>query len=144
MYPLKNHHQLFISNYKQHQHISHHPSSWKGFKIVGDNLDKTVRPRQQKFDKCTKSLHYFNSMAILDRVDMSKLSDERSAFNYSSFSLESLLPQPEDLAEITANFRVLIGRVLVKHVPALKCLNSVVKQHMNTSTTKRCQASPLW
>ena len=119
----------FQSSYS-HQHTSHHPSSWKGFKVVGDNLDKTVRPRRQRFDERTKSLHYFNSMAILDRVDMSKLSDERSAFNYSSFSLESLLPQPEDLAEITANFRVLIGRVLVKHVPALKCLNSVVKQHI--------------
>lgn len=113
-----------------HQHISHNFFSWKGFKIVGDNLDKTVRPRRQRFDERTKSLHYFNTMAILDRVDMSKFSDERSAFSHSSFSLESLLPQPEDLAEITANFGVLIGRVLVKHVPALKCLNSVVKQHI--------------
>ena len=93
----------FQSSYS-HQHTTHHPSSWKGFKVIGDNLDKTVRPRRQRFDERTKSLHYFNSMAILDRVDMSKLSDERSAFNYSSFSLESLLPHPEDLAEITANF----------------------------------------
>ena len=75
-----------------HQLISHHPFSWKGFKIVGDNLDKTVRPRRQRFDERTKSLHYFNTMAILDRVDMSRFSDERSAFSRSSFSLESLFP----------------------------------------------------
>lgn len=112
------------------QHHSQETTSWKGFKIVGDNLDKTVRPRRQRFDQRTKSLHYFNAMAVQDRVDMSNFSDERSAYDSSSFSLESLLPQPDDLREITANFGILIGRVLVKHVPALKPLDSVVNQHI--------------
>ena len=61
---------------------------------------------------------------------MSAFSDKTSANNYSTFSVELLLPQPDDLKEITADFGILIGRVLVKHVPALKPLSSVVKQHI--------------
>ena len=31
---------------------------WTGFKIVGDNIDKTVHPRHMRSDRQTISLHY--------------------------------------------------------------------------------------
>lgn len=43
------------------------------FKIVGDNIDKTVRPRQETSDSHTKSLHYFHSYAVKDRVGVTML-----------------------------------------------------------------------
>ena len=34
---------------------------WYGFKLVGDNIDKNVRPRHQTLQRQTQSFHYFNS-----------------------------------------------------------------------------------
>ncbi len=41
------------------------------FKIVGDNIDKTIRPREMRSDHQTRSLHYFHSYAVRDRIDIS-------------------------------------------------------------------------
>ena len=46
-------------------------SSWFGFKIVGDNIDKNIHPRHQTIDSRTKSLHYFHAFAALVCVDLS-------------------------------------------------------------------------
>ena len=44
---------------------------WKGFKIVGDNIDKNFRPFYQRMNSQTISLHFFHSVAVLDWVDFS-------------------------------------------------------------------------
>lgn len=49
------------------------------FVIVGDNLDKNVKPRDMRVDYQVQSLHYFNSYAALDRLDVSGLSTETLA-----------------------------------------------------------------
>ena len=46
-------------------------SQLTGFKIVGDNIDKIVRPSNQRVDHQTRSYHYFHSFAVLDRIDLS-------------------------------------------------------------------------
>ena len=50
--------------------------TWQGFKLVGDNLDKTVRRRHQTHDAQTVSMHYFHYYGVLDRIDLSKFSDK--------------------------------------------------------------------
>ena len=51
-------------------------SSWKGFKIVGDNIDKNFRRSFQRVDFIqTRSFHYFHSYAVLDRIDISGYTD---------------------------------------------------------------------
>ena len=50
-------------------------ANWKGFKLVGDNVDKNVKPSLQRFDNKTNSLHYFHYYTILDRLDLSKCSE---------------------------------------------------------------------
>ena len=45
--------------------------SWKGFKIVRDNIDKNFKRFFQRMDFQTRSFHYFHSYAVLDRVDLS-------------------------------------------------------------------------
>ena len=56
---------------------SNMPTPWHGFKIVGDNIDKNIRPSFQRCDYQTKSFHYFNSYAVKDRIDLSDVSDIR-------------------------------------------------------------------
>lgn len=45
------------------------------FKIVGDNIDETVKPREETSESHNKSLHYFHSYAVMDRTDVSALQD---------------------------------------------------------------------
>ncbi len=65
---------------------------WSGFKIVGDNIDKNVRPSFQRLTHQTKSLHFFHSYAVKDRVNLSSASDTRkprpSDYDYFVVSVE--------------------------------------------------------
>ena len=46
-------------------------SSWKGFKIVGDNIDKNVHRSFQRVDFQTRSFYYVHSYAVFDSIDLS-------------------------------------------------------------------------
>ena len=45
--------------------------------IVGDNLDKSIKPRHMTFDHQTQSIHYFHYYAVQDRINISHLSNDR-------------------------------------------------------------------
>lgn len=86
---------------------------WKGFKIVGDNIDKTVRASFQRIERSTQSFHYFHVYATLDRVDFSGLSDvspSKSVIDPLSF-----LPSDEDVALVKRDMSVLISRYTVMY-----------------------------
>ena len=50
--------------------------AWHVFKLVGDNLDKTSCRRHQTHDAQTVSMHHFHYYAVMDRIDLSNLSDQ--------------------------------------------------------------------
>ena len=41
------------------------------YRIVGDNIDKNIKPRNMTSDHQTRSLHYFHAYAVRDRIDLS-------------------------------------------------------------------------
>lgn len=43
---------------------------WFGFRLVGDNVDKNVRPTFQRIERIMQSLHHFNVYIVQDRVDL--------------------------------------------------------------------------
>lgn len=48
------------------------------FKLVGDNIDKNVKPRYMRSDNQTKSLHYFHVYTVADRVNAKQMSNQMS------------------------------------------------------------------
>lgn len=90
----------------------------KGYRICGDNIDKTVRPRYMRSDKANKSLHYFHSYAVQNRVDVSHLAD--SPVDMSTFTPDriasTILPSSNDDEMLRENVAVLISRVLTTHL----------------------------
>ena len=56
-----------------------------------DNIDKNVETRS---DYQTRSLHYFHTYAVRDRVDMSEFSNDVHIPDVSSINLKQLLPTP--------------------------------------------------
>ena len=85
------------------------------FKIVGDNVDKSVRPREETSESHLQSLHYFHSYAVLDRCDMSSFSDNPSLCNTDEADVSVILPSDDDCTSLRGNVTILMSRVLRKH-----------------------------
>jgi len=80
---------------------------WKGFKIVGDNIDKNIRPSFQRYDNNTTSLHYFHHYAVLDRVDLSNHSE---ALPEAERDLNGLVVGVNDVTQLESDTVVLLSR----------------------------------
>ena len=110
--------------------------TWYGFKIVGDNVDKNVRPSLQRLDHHTQSLHYFHSFAVLDQVDLSSLSDAEPPIG--EIDTACLLPSAADIAALKEDFVVLVSRYTMHHFDSthFEFFSSyrVLLQHISTFT----------
>ena len=87
-------------------------SSWCGFKLVGDNIDKNVRPSFSRLDRKTKSLHCFHYYAVLDRLDLSSFSDITPN---TLVDPNKLLIDNSDVAQLNSDAVTLISRYINQH-----------------------------
>lgn len=103
---------------------------WHGFKVVGDNVDKTIKPRHMREDRQTKSVHYFQIYAVKDRVDLSNHSDEPRSPGKNP-PLSELLPSTQDKRALLANLTTIITRLLAEYMPVIKeNFGDTVTQHI--------------
>lgn len=80
-----------------------------------------------------KSLHYFHSFAVANRIDLSEFSDVKpsTCMNTPSKRAVQLLPTKEDDIVLRSNFINLVSRVLVENIPFFKAtFDGVVTQHI--------------
>ena len=85
-----------------------------GIKIVGDNVDKTVKTRYMRVDKQGKSLHYFHAYVAQDRFD---LMPEEVPSIPDSPDLNKLLPSDYDKSTVMNLFAIHVARILCKYMP---------------------------
>jgi len=85
-----------------------------GYKIVIDNIDKNVKPRNMSVDAQTKSLHYVQIYSVKDRMDFGKLSDVPPS---GEKCLYDILPTTDDYEKLKTNFSVHVARVMVEYIP---------------------------
>ena len=107
------------------------------FKIVGDNIDKEVRPRNMRSDYQARSLHYFHSYAVKDRINLDNCEDQPSAPDISSIDLEVLLPSDDDESTIRRNMGILIAHTLKKHIPFYAEYGKRVERHIRHRFTEK-------
>ena len=107
------------------------------YKLVGDNIDKDVRPRDMRIDHQTRSLHYFHTYGVADRVDLTSVSDESRCPDIDGVQLEDLLPNVNDDMEPSSNFAILALRVLKRYVPFKVCRN--IEHEFSTQMSQRSQ-----
>ena len=100
------------------------------YRLVGDNIDKEVKPRNMTMEHQTRSLHYFHTYAVKDRIDLSAFSDDVPTTNLDDMDLEKLLPSHHDEHMMTQNFTTLIGRCLVKNIPFFKKFDTGIQKHI--------------
>ena len=103
---------------------------WHGFKLVGDNLDKHVKPRHMTMNKQCQSLNYFHSYAVKDRINLSQYSSNSSCIDIGRDVL-NLLPSNEVHMKLLKNIRVLVARILVDNVPVFQLyFEDAVERHI--------------
>ena len=122
----------FLGVEKQYECTSAYPS----FKIVGDNLDKYVKPRDMREDAQASILHFFNMYAVRNRLDTSQLSEDMPAIDLKSINVEKVLPSADDYSALTSNFAVLVCRILKKHMPFFSTFGSGVERHIQHSYSR--------
>ena len=113
-------------------------ADWCGFKIVGDNIDKNVKPRYMRINKGTQSLHYFNSYAIKDRVDCSSLEPEDKQPPANCDPL-AVLPMEENYYQLFENCTMLLTRILVTHIPVFGSFRDTVTWHLQHEQSQAMQ-----
>ena len=106
---------------------NNHPRT---FIIVGDNIDKRIAPRNMRVDHQVQSLHYFHAYAALNRIDTQYLDDSKAIGEVGDLPLSTFLPSSDDCAMLSANFVVLVARILVQHMPFLEAFRKCVPQHI--------------
>lgn len=105
-------------------------SSWNGFKIVGDNLDKYVKPRFMRINKQSQSLNYFNSYAVKDRIDLTSFSNFKPFIDID-VNVADLLPSSDVHSQVVKNMAVLVARILVDNMAVFKFyFGDVVERHI--------------
>ena len=87
-------------------------SQWKGFKLIGDNVDKSVRARHQTLVTTDQSLHYFHSVAVMDCADFSDCSDDAPP-EPTTVDVAQFLVTPSDVSALLDRFRTFIKRYVL-------------------------------
>ena len=109
-------------------------SEWNGFHIIGDNLDKNIKPRFLRVDHHSQSLHFFHLFALKDLINLSGFSNEPNQYfgvQTEELPFENLLPSTTDYQSLISNFGVLVARVLVAHIPYFKTtFDDVIVNHI--------------
>eukprot|EP00731_Ephydatia_muelleri_P021282 Em0013g1009a len=65
---------------------------WYGFRLVGDNVDKNVKPRDMHLNSQTTSLHYFHMYAVKDRICFRHISTDTTEIVQDSINFEMFYP----------------------------------------------------
>ena len=72
------------------------------FRLVGDNIDKSIKPRDMRLDHQSKQLHYFHVYAVKDKIDFRHLETSARLINPEVLDMNPFLPSA---ATVSANVR---------------------------------------
>ena len=68
---------------------------WYGFKLIGDNLDKCIKPCEMREDQQNRMLHCFQLYAVKDRLNLTSFSDKEPHSNLLISSQKSFCLQQQ-------------------------------------------------
>ena len=107
-------------------------SSWHGFTIVGDNLDMNVHRRHTRIKQQTRSLHYFQTYAVKDRVNLSHLTDDKpQSIPLVEDAVKKLIPTSNETDSLRDDFIILLAQFLCDYLTYFKDnFKDVVNYHI--------------
>lgn len=107
---------------------THHHHLRPGYKVVIDNIDKNVKPRDMRIDSQTKSLHYVQIYSVKDRVDFSSWSELPKD---GEMCLYDILPSTADYLKLKENLSILVARTMTDNLSFFSGdFKSLVQRHV--------------
>lgn len=100
------------------------------FKLVGDNIDKAIKPRAMWIDSQSRSLHYFQSYAVRDRIDVSHLDEKLPTHCTEGKDVTLLLPSKQEQKTVMGLFGVHVAKVLKKCMPFFEKFGKGLEKHL--------------
>ena len=100
--------------------------------LVGDNCDIRITPNHQALDHQVKDCHYFATLLIFSRMaeQLSHMSTLPPQINPDNFNLQNLLLTDVERQTLFQSYKVLIGRLLAKNIPAFRWLDKILPHHI--------------
>ena len=89
-----------------------------------------ISPCDMRVGNQVKSLHYFHSYAVHDRIDVSDLSDDQPKNDIQSLPVTTFVPSADDCTTLRSNYIFLVARVIVDKLPYFSDLHKCVVQHI--------------
>ena len=138
-----------VESYSSHTSQSVQPrySPQLGYKLVGDNIDKGVKAWYMRVEGShNKSLHYFHSFAVQNRVDFSHLPDvlPHTCLNSPHKLAVALLPSRDDDKALRQHFVTHVSRILATYIPFFKfTFEEVVEWHIKHDYYDQMSAKSL-
>ena len=115
--------------------------------LVGDNVDKNVRPRFMRVDRQVQSIHAWHQYASLNRFDMDSVTASQNLRDIKACSVIDFLPSVADTASLRSKYIVLVSRVLVDKLQFLRKYADVVPKHivhpLTTEMSSKSTVVPL-
>ena len=93
-------------------------------------MDKNVKPTDYRVDSQTKSLHYFQTYTVRDRIDLTSYDDTPPMLDKPNINTTKLLPSDSDYEELTKNFTYHVARVLKEHMPFFSTFGSGLERQI--------------
>ena len=106
--------------------------SYHSYKLVGDNIDLSIKPRYMRYDRFKhQSLHYFHMYAVQNRINVSDLCRQRKGTLPVPISeiASSLLPSKADDDVLHENIAIFIACTLVDHLSFFSVTFSGISIH---------------
>lgn len=103
---------------------------WNGFRLLGDNFDKRVKPRHQTMEQKNKEYHAFAYAGVKDRINLSAFLDSHEPPVLSKEHIMTAIPDSQDCQKVEENFCILVSRVLSKHMPEFEEFASLIPSHI--------------
>lgn len=104
-----------------------------GYKLVGDNIDRKIKPRHMRVDKQSRMLNYFHSYAVKSRVvppECMQSDESPSVGQFLCLELEDILPTESDKSQLLSNYCTIFCRILCKYMKYFKAFSTSVPQHI--------------
>ena len=87
-----------------------------GYRICGDNIDKTVCSRYMRLDRKNNSLHYFHLFAVQIRVCIPRNEMHFTSMPDKTEIAATLLPSLNDDQILKENVAILVSRILTNNL----------------------------
>ncbi len=100
------------------------------WKIVGDNLDVSVKVRDMRLDNPNQMHHFFHLIGVQDRIDTAHLDNTKPKRTMSSMGVQDFVPSARDFAQLRTDITVLVSRIAVSEFPAFEFMRNAVPDHI--------------